>query len=48
MTITLPPEFEAAVADRVANGSFASENDVIREALELLDERERCSERLRD
>jgi antitoxin ParD1/3/4 len=40
MTITLPPDLEIALSDRVANGSYDSEADVIREALRLLDDRE--------
>ena len=46
-TITLPPGLETAVTDRVANGSFESETDVIREALKLLSEREHSADALR-
>ena len=40
MTISLPPELEAAVTRRVSDGSFPSETEVIREALRLLTSRE--------
>ena len=48
MTITLPPELETLVSDRVADGTYASETDVLREALRLLEDRERRLQELRE
>lgn len=36
MTISLPPELESIVSRKIADGSFQSEEDVVRAALELL------------
>jgi putative addiction module CopG family antidote len=41
MSITLSPEFEAFVHTRVASGAYASEQEVLRTAFELLDKRDR-------
>lgn len=41
MSITLPPEFEAFVDTRVASGAYASAQDVLRTAFDLLQKRER-------
>ena len=41
MTMHLPPDLEARIRARVANGSFNDESDVIREALIALDERDK-------
>ena len=40
MSIMLPPEFEAFVHTRVASGAYASEQDVLRTAFDLLEKRE--------
>ena len=40
MTITLPPEQEAIVRERVASGHFASPDKVISESLRLLEEQD--------
>jgi Arc/MetJ-type ribon-helix-helix transcriptional regulator len=39
MTIHLPPDLEQVVSQAVASGSFASPDDVLREALGLLRQR---------
>ncbi len=36
MTISLPPELESIVSRKIADGSFQSEEEVVRAALELL------------
>lgn len=41
MHVTLTPELEALVNERVASGLYASPDDVIRDALRLLLDRER-------
>jgi antitoxin ParD1/3/4 len=41
MRLSLTREVEAAIQAKVATGKYASANEVVREALELLDERER-------
>lgn len=46
MTVTLPPELDALVQEKVAAGPYSSAAEVIAEALRLLDERDR-QERLR-
>jgi len=40
MSIVLPPEFEALVNVRVASGAYASEQDVLRTAFDLLQRRD--------
>ncbi len=40
MNITLAPEMESLVARRVASGKYRSADDVVREGLRLLQERE--------
>jgi putative addiction module CopG family antidote len=46
MTVTLPPELDALVQEKVEAGPYATPAEVIAEALRLLDERDR-RERLR-
>ena len=41
MTVTLTPESEALIDEKVASGLYASSADVIEEALRLLDEQDR-------
>jgi antitoxin ParD1/3/4 len=41
MDVTLPPEMERFVRERVATGEYASASAVIREGLRLLQERDR-------
>jgi antitoxin ParD1/3/4 len=43
MNISLTPELEKLVAERVASGHYASASEVVREALRLLHERDRLS-----
>ena len=45
MRITLPPEMAAKVRARVASGHYATEREVILEALRTLDDRETPVER---
>lgn len=40
ITVTLPPELDAFVEERVASGRFATAGEVVREGLRLLEERE--------
>lgn len=40
MSLAFPPEFESFVNVRVASGAYASEQDVLRVAFELLERRE--------
>ncbi len=40
MSIVLPPELEAFVSTRVASGAYASEQDVLRTAFDLLQRRD--------
>jgi putative addiction module CopG family antidote len=40
MSMLLPPEFEAFVNTRVASGAYASEQEVLQTAFELLQRRE--------
>ncbi|HKH44360.1 MAG TPA: type II toxin-antitoxin system ParD family antitoxin [Thermoanaerobaculia bacterium] len=40
MDVTLTPEFERLIRDKVASGLYASESEVIREALRLLKDRD--------
>jgi antitoxin ParD1/3/4 len=41
MNVTLTPELEAIVQQRVESGRYGSASEVVREALRLLDERDR-------
>jgi putative addiction module CopG family antidote len=43
MSITLTPQVEALVRQKMADGKYGSESDMIEHALEALDERERAS-----
>lgn len=45
--VPLPPDFEDFVTSRVASGRYASEDEVIREGLRLLEEQETAEESLR-
>jgi putative addiction module CopG family antidote len=47
MTMQLPADVEARVRDKVARGEFSDADAVIREAMRLLDERERQLAQLR-
>jgi putative addiction module CopG family antidote len=47
MSIQLPSDVETKVKQQVAGGKFADEDDVVREAMPFLDERERQTEMLR-
>ena len=40
ITVTLPPELDAFIKERVAAGRFATAGEAIREGLRLLEERE--------
>ena len=44
MNVSLTPELEKVVAERVASGRYASASEVIREALRLLEERDRLGQ----
>ena len=44
MNVSLTPELERLVEDRVASGKYASASEVVRAALRLLDERDRAYE----
>ncbi len=46
MTLTLSPQLEELIRSKVASGRYRDADEVMREALELLDEREQ-TERLR-
>jgi putative addiction module CopG family antidote len=41
MKISLSPEIERLIADRVSSGRYQSADEVVREGLELLEEREK-------
>jgi antitoxin ParD1/3/4 len=45
--VSLPSDLEDFVASRVASGRYASEGEVIREGLRLLEEQETAEESLR-
>jgi antitoxin ParD1/3/4 len=47
MAIQLPPDIEARIQQRVAEGHFPDAGEVVREAMRLLDEQERQLEELR-
>ena len=40
ITVTLPPELQAFIEERVAAGRFATPGEAVREGLRLLEERE--------
>jgi antitoxin ParD1/3/4 len=40
ITVSLPPELEAFVDERVASGRFATAGEAVREGLRLLEQRE--------
>jgi len=40
MNVSLPPELERLVTEKVASGLYGSESEVVREALRLLKERD--------
>jgi antitoxin ParD1/3/4 len=44
MNVSLTPELEKIVAERVASGRYASVSEVIREAFRLLDERDQLNQ----
>jgi antitoxin ParD1/3/4 len=44
MNVSLTPELEKLVAERVASGRYASASEVIREALRLLEERDQLNQ----
>jgi antitoxin ParD1/3/4 len=48
MNVSLTPELEKIVAERVASGRYASASEVIREALRLLDERDQLNQLRQD
>jgi antitoxin ParD1/3/4 len=41
MTVTLTPQLEAMIRERVESGRYDNETEVIREALRLLEERDK-------
>ncbi len=43
--VSLTPELEAFIDSTVASGRYRSASEVVRAALRLLHERERCTER---
>ena len=44
LSITLPDDLAAQLRARVASGQYASESDVVAEALRTLEDREQCVE----
>ena len=48
MNVSLTPELEKIVAERVASGRYASASEVIQEALRLLDERDQLNQLRQD
>lgn len=47
MNVSLTPELERVVNDKVASGLYQTASEVVREALRLLKERDEARERLR-
>ena len=43
MNVSLTPELEALVQEKVATGRYASASEVVREALRLLEQRDRAA-----
>jgi antitoxin ParD1/3/4 len=48
INVSLTPELEKIVAERVASGRYASASEVIHEALRLLDERDQLNQLRQD
>ena len=48
MAVTLPPELEVTVRERVSSGAYSSSSEVLREALRLIDARDRWLEAQRE
>ena len=48
MNVSLTPEIEKIVAEKIASGEYPSASEVFRQALELLEERERLIKLRRD
>ncbi len=48
MNVSLTPELERMIAERVASGRYASASEVVRDALRLLDERDRLNQLRQD
>lgn len=44
MNVSLTPQLEALVQEKVASGRYSSASEVVREALRLLEERDRLRE----
>ena len=47
MTVTLTPDLEAKIREKVERGDYPDANEVVREAMRLLDEREHQLDALR-
>ena len=45
MTVSLPPELQKVVAEKVASGAYRSESEVITHAVRLLKERDEIRQR---
>ena len=48
MRDSLPPDLQQRIAAQLANGGFASEEDVLREAIDALERRQRGLKQLRE
>lgn len=48
MNISLTPELEQLVTDKVESGLYLTASEVIREGLRLLEERDKCQELFRN
>jgi len=48
MALTLPPDLEVTVRERVSSGAYSSSSEVLREALRLIDARDRWLEAQRE
>jgi antitoxin ParD1/3/4 len=48
MSVTLPPQLEAIIREKVESGLYSDPETVVREALRLLDEQDRRLIRLRE